>query len=199
MAWKLEGTYFETCSCNVVCPCTVASFDIGADYDRCAFALVFSVAKGEIEGTDVSGTRVVAIGDTPKVMTDGNWRLGVFIDAKSDEQVEKLGGVFGGAMGGPMGGIAPLVGDMRGIERATIDVREDGLQHSVKIGDAVDFSVQDVVPFGIESGQPSRAVGIFHPAGSELTIAKATNASINAFGIEVDGKSAFSAPFAWAA
>ena len=25
MPWKLEGSYFETCSCNVVCPCT-ASF-----------------------------------------------------------------------------------------------------------------------------------------------------------------------------
>ena len=34
MAWKLEGTYFETCSCEVVCPCT-ASLALGADYDRC--------------------------------------------------------------------------------------------------------------------------------------------------------------------
>ncbi|HET8894544.1 MAG TPA: DUF1326 domain-containing protein [Gaiellaceae bacterium] len=199
MAWKVEGTYFETCSCNVVCPCTVASFDIGSDYDRCAFALVFSVARGEIDGTDVSGAKVVAIGDTPKVMTDGSWNLGVFIDAKTDEQADKLAGVFGGAMGGPMGGIAPLVGEMRGVERATIDIREDGLEHSVKIGDSVEFAVQDVVPFGIENGQPSRAVGIFHPAGSELTIAKTTDAKINAFGITVDGKSAFSAPFSWAA
>ena len=29
MAWKLEGTYFETCSCDVVCPCT-ASLALGA-------------------------------------------------------------------------------------------------------------------------------------------------------------------------
>ena len=199
MAWQVKGTYFETCSCNVVCPCAVASFDIGADYDRCAFALVFSVAKGEIDGTDVSGTRVVAIGDTPKVMTDGNWSLGMFIDAETDEQVEKLGGVFGGAMGGPMEGIAALVGDMRGIERATIEVKEDGLAHSVKIGKEVEFAVEDVVPLGVETGEPSRAVGISHFAGSELTISKATEASINAFGIEVDGKSAFSTPFSWAA
>ena len=33
MAWKLEGTYFESCSCEVPCPCTV-SFSLGADYDR---------------------------------------------------------------------------------------------------------------------------------------------------------------------
>jgi len=42
--------------------------------------------------------------------------------------------------------------------------------------------------------------GIFHPAGSELTISKATRSHISAFGIEFEGKSAFSAPaFSWAA
>jgi hypothetical protein len=78
-------------------------------------------------------------------------------------------------------------------------VREEGLTHSVKIGDSVDFEVEDVVPFGVESGQPARLVGIFHPAGSELTIAHATRSRIDAFGISYEGKSAFSHEFAWAA
>jgi hypothetical protein len=30
MAWQIAGTYFETCSCEVVCPCT-ASLALGAD------------------------------------------------------------------------------------------------------------------------------------------------------------------------
>ena len=47
----------------------------------------------------MSGLTVAAVADTPKVMSEGNWRLGVFIDAAaSDEQAEKLGrGVLGGA------------------------------------------------------------------------------------------------------
>jgi hypothetical protein len=200
MAWKLEGTYFETCSCEVVCPCT-ASLTLGADYDRCNVTLVFNVVDGQIEGTDVSGLRVVAVGDSPKVMTDGNWRLGMFIDdAASDEQAEKLGAVFGGQLGGPMAGLAPLVGENLGVERAPIEVREDGLRHSVRIGDAIDFEVEDVVPFGVESGEPARLTGIFHPAGSELTIAKATRSRISAFGIEYEGKSGFSnSAFSWSA
>jgi hypothetical protein len=200
MAWKLEGTYFETCSCEVVCPCT-ASLALGADYDRCRVTLVFNIVDGEVEGTDVSGLKVAVVGDSPKVMTDGNWRLGVFLDAAaSDEQAEKLGAVFGGHLGGPMEALGPLVGENLGVERATIEIREDGLRHSVKIGDAVDFEVEDVVPFGVESGEPARLVGIFHPVASELTIAKATRSSINAFGIEYEGKSAFSTShFAWAA
>src|SRR4051794_31710381 len=199
MAWKIQGTYFETCSCDVVCPCT-ASLALGADYDRCNVVLVFNIKDGDVDGTDVSGLSVAAVGDTPKLMTDGNWKLGVFIDdAASDEQAEKLGAVFGGQLGGPMEGLAPLIGENLGVERAAIEIKEDGLTHSIKIGDAVDFEIEDVVPFGVETGEPARLTGIFHPASSELTIAKAKRSSIDAFGIEFDGKSAFSSPFSWAA
>ncbi len=199
MAWKLEGTYFETCSCEVVCPCT-ASLALGADYDRCRVTLVFNITKGEIEGTDVGGLALAAVADMPKMMTDGNWRLGVFIDdAASDEQAEKLGAVFGGQLGGPMEALGPLIGENLGVERAPIEIHEEGLRHSVKIGDAVDFEIEDVVPFGVESGEPARMTGIFHPVASELTISKAIHAHVNAFGIEYEGKSAFSqSKFAWA-
>jgi hypothetical protein len=200
MAWQIAGTYFETCSCEVVCPCT-ASLALGADYDRCKVTLVFNVRDGDVEGTDVSGLTVAAVADTPKVMSEGNWRLGVFIDASaSDEQAEKLGAVFSGQLGGPMEALGPLVSENLGVERAPIEVREQGLRHSVKIGDAVDFEIEDVVPFGVESGEPARLTGIFHPAGSELTIAKATRSSISAFGVEYEGRAAFStSKFAWAA
>jgi hypothetical protein len=200
VSWKIAGSYFETCSCDVVCPCT-ASLALGATLDRCRVVLVFNVKTGEVDGTDVGGLTVAAVADTPKVMTDGNWRMGVFIDgAASDEQAEKLGGVFSGALGGPMEGLAPLVGESLGVERAPIEVREDGLLHSIRIGDAVDFEIEDVVSFGVETGQPAKLVGIFHPAGPDLTIAHATRSRINAFGIEYTGKAAFSrSEFAWSA
>jgi hypothetical protein len=200
MSWKLEGSYFETCSCNVVCPCT-ASLAFGATLDRCRVTLVFNVKRGDVDGTDVSGLTVAAVADTPKVMSEGNWRLGVFIDsAASDEQAEKLGAVFSGALGGPMQALSPLVSENLGVERAPIEVREDGLRHSVRIGDAVDFEIEDVVPFGSESGEPVRLVGVFHPAGPELTVAHATRSNIDAFGVSYDGKAGFSrSEFSWAA
>src|SRR5579862_1236773 len=200
MAWKIEGTYFESCSCDLVCPCT-ASLANGATHDYCRVVLVFNVKDGEIEGTDVGGLSIAAVVDTPKVMTEGNWKVGVFIDDKaSDEQAGKLGAVFGGQLGGPMEAIGPLVGENLGVERASFDVREDGLRHSVKIGNAVDIEIEDIVPFGVETGEPARLVGIFHPAGPDLTVAKALNAHVNAFGIEYEGKAAFSrSNFAWAA
>jgi hypothetical protein len=200
MAWNLEGTYLETCSCEFFCPCN-ASLAHGADYDRCRVTLVFNITAGEVEGTDIGGLKVAAIADTPKVMTDGNWRLGMFIDDQAtDEQAEKLAGVFSGRLGGPMEALGPLVGENLGVERAPIDVRDDGLRHSVRIGDAVDFEIEDVVPFGVETGEPVRIVGMFHPPGSEFTISEAKRSKIDAFGIQFEGKSALSSShFSWAA
>ena len=150
----------------MICPCT-ASLANPATYDRCNVTLVFHVTDGEVDGTDVSGLTVAAVADTPKVMSEGNWRLGVFIDgAASDEQAQKLGAVFGGQLGGPMEALGPLVGQN----------------------------------LGVETGEPARLTGIFHPAGSELTISRATRSNINAFGIEYQGKSGFSSStFSWAA
>jgi hypothetical protein len=198
MAWNLSGTYFESCSCEVICPCT-ASLSFGATYDRCKVVLVFNIQEGEIEGVAVAGTKVAVVADTPKVMTDGNWRVGVFVDA-SDEQAEKLGGVFGGQLGGPLAGLVPLIGENLGMERVSIDVDEDGVRHSVRIGDAVDIEIEDIVPFGVETGEPVRLSGIFHPAGSELNVAHAKRAKVDAFGVAYEGKSGFSSSrFAWAA
>jgi hypothetical protein len=200
VSWKLEGSYFETCSCDLVCPCS-ASMTLEATRDRCKVTLVFHIQNGDVEGTDVSDLTVAAVADTPKIMSEGSWRLGVIIDAAaSDEQAEKLGGVFSGALGGPMEAMGALIGENLGLERAPIEVREDGLRHSVRIGDAIDFEVEDVVPFGVQSGEPVRLTGVFHPAGSELTVAHATRSKIDAFGIQYEGNSAFSSSrFAWAA
>jgi hypothetical protein len=200
MSWQLAGSYFETCSCDVVCPCT-ASLALGATHDRCKVTLVFRVQQGSVEGIDVSGLTVAAIADTPKIMSEGGWRLGVFIDAAaSDEQAEQLGAVFSGALGGPMEALGPLVGESLGVERVPIEVREDGLRHSVRIGDVVDFEIEDIVPFGVDTGIPVKLTGIFHPAGSELTIARATRSKIDAFGVRYEATSGFStSQFSWAA
>ena len=200
MAWNLKGSYAETCSCELMCPCNL-TFDHGATYDFCRATLAFHIREGEVDGTDVRDRRVVAIIDTPKVMTDGNWRLGMFVDDQAtDEEFEKLAKVFGGQLGGPMGAIAPLVGEVVGVERAAIEVRDDGLLHSVRVGDAIEFEVEDIVPFGKEDGQPVRFDGMFHPAGSNLTMAEARRSRIDAFGIQYEGKTGLStSEFSWAA
>jgi hypothetical protein len=200
MSWNLSGRYVETCSCDLMCPCNI-SFDHGATYDYCRATLCFDIERGEVEGTDVGGLKVVAIIDSPKVMTEGNWKLGMFVDENSsEEQMDKLVKVFTGQLGGPMEGIAPLVGEVLGVERAAIEIDHDGLKHSVRAGNAIDFEVEDIVPFGIEDGTAVKFQDAFHPVAPDLTMAEATRSAISAFGIEYEGKTGVShASFAWAA
>jgi hypothetical protein len=200
MAWNLTGSYVETCSCELMCPCNL-SLDHGATYDYCRVTLVFSIREGQVEGTDIGGRTVVLIADTPKVMTEGNWKLGVYVDDQADdEQFDKLVKVFGGQLGGPMGALAPLVGEVVGVERAAIEVGGDGLVHTVRVGDTIDFEIQDIVPFGVENGQPVRFQGMFHPVASDLTMAEARRTRINAFGISYEGRTGLStSEFSWAA
>ena len=200
MAWNLKGSYVETCSCELMCPCNL-SFDHGATYDFCRVTLVFNIREGDVDGTDIGGRKVAIVGDTPKVMTEGNWKLGVFVDEEtSDEQLEKLIGIFSGELGGPMAALSPLIGEMLGVERAPIEVTDDGVRHIVKVGDAIDFEIEDIVPFGVENGQPVKFDGMFHPIGSDLTMAEAKRTKISAFGIEYEGKTGLSkSEFSWSA
>lgn len=200
MSWNLAGSYYENCSCDLVCPCT-ASFGLPATHDRCKVTLVFNIKEGEVEGVDVGGLTVAAVADTPRVMNEGNWRMGVLMDeAASDEQAEKLGAVFSGALGGPMEALGPLIGENLGVERAPVEIHDEGLRHSVRIGEAVDFEIEDVVPFGVDTGEPAKLTGIAHPASSEVNVAQANRSTIDAFGIQYEGKAGCSTSrFSWAA
>src|ERR1700722_11354274 len=76
MAWRLDGTYFESCSCDAVCPCTWSALTAKATLDRCRALLAYHVASGEIDGVDVSGLSFALFLDTPPVMSEGNGRGG---------------------------------------------------------------------------------------------------------------------------
>jgi hypothetical protein len=199
MAWTVEGTYFENCNCDFACPCSVTSFASPATQDRCQVVLAYHIQRGQIDGVDVSGHSVAVVADAPAKMLDGNWRVGLIIDDKaSKEQADKLTAVFAGQAGGPMANIAPLIGEILGIERLPIEYSDKGNRHSIRIGDDVAIEVEDYA--AQEGGETTKLTGVAHPSASTITIARPTSSKISAFGMDFHnaGKSAFSAPFNWA-
>jgi hypothetical protein len=200
MSWSVEGTYFENCNCDFACPCTVTSFASPGTEDRCQVILNYHIGRGEIDGVDVSGHSVSVVADAPAKMLDGNWRVGLLIDDKASKaQVDKLAGVFSGQMGGPMASLAPLIGEVLGIEQHPIEYHDSGRKHHVKIGSEISVEVEDYTPPGLT--EPTKLVGVFHPSNTTVTVARPTESHIKAFGMEFhnSGKSAFSAPFRWSA
>lgn len=199
MAWSLQGTFYENCSCDAICPCTWSNLAHKATRDDyCRFALAFQVESGDVEGVDLGGRSFVLIGDTPPNMGEGNWRLGVFVDdGATGPQVEKLGQVLSGALGGPPAALGPLLGEFLGIEQAPISIERAGNGHHVKVGEAVDYTGARVT---LENGDPVTLTNIVvHPAGPTLGIAPVSQSRVSAFGIEFSGQdlSGFSNPFSW--
>ncbi len=199
MSWNLEGTFFEHCNCSSVCRCNTSGLAEPADNERCLFTFAIHIDSGSIDGLDMAGRDIIMVGDAPGNMGDGDWQVGMIIDDQaSDQQAEGLGRVLGGQAGGPMAALAPLIGEMLGVERGPIEYVNDGNIHSVRSGNSIDIEIADIQQ--VEDGPFVGLTGIeFHPMGPNLTVARSNRATVNAFGKEWDntGKNGSAAPFSW--
>jgi hypothetical protein len=41
--------------------------------------LAFHIEDGDVDGVSVSGLNLAMVGDTPQLMIEGNWRVGLFV------------------------------------------------------------------------------------------------------------------------
>jgi hypothetical protein len=199
MAWRLEGTYFESCNCDMLCACTWSALTAKATHDRCLVTLAFHVDSGEIDGTDVSGLSFALVTDAPQVMSEGGWRVGLLLDdAADEEQADKLTAVASGQLGGAPAVLTPLIGEFLGVQKLPFQFSEKDGRHSVQIGDGVDLEVSDFHAGPIT--EPVQLRNVFHPSNTTLTISPADRARVDVFGIAYGkaGQSGFNAPFAWA-
>ena len=140
MAYQLEGSLLEVCTCNILCPCWVGEDPDGGTCDG-LFAWHFD--KGTINGTDVSGRTFGWIGHIPGNILEGNWRIVVFLDEDAtDEQEQALLDVWTGKLGGPIADLAQLVGEVVAVERVPITFTVEGVKGAVKFGDAASATLE---------------------------------------------------------
>ena len=142
MSFSVEGDYFETCNCDVSCPCIWLK---PADNDACELMLAWHVTAGQKDGGDLSGLSAVMAVHSPKQMTDGGWKLALYLDDRATpEQSEALGAVFSGAAGGHLAGVAPLIGEVAGVAPATISFdRTNGSLHA-EVGDVLSMEAEEI-------------------------------------------------------
>ena len=97
MSFSVEGDYFETCTCDVSCPCIWLK---PADKDACDVMLAWHVTKGDKDGVDLSGLNAVLAVHSPKQMTDGGWSWRCISTTAPPRAVGGDGcGLLGGAAG----------------------------------------------------------------------------------------------------
>ena len=119
--WKIEGEYFESCNCDVICACLVQNVP---PRGRCDAAMAFRVDSGSYGDTRLDGLKsaVMISFPGPGKMRDGNWTAALYVDDNaSKDQAEALTAIFSGQAGGPMAMISGLISNFLGVKSVAIE------------------------------------------------------------------------------
>src|SRR2546430_2618343 len=131
-SWTASGQYYETCSCDYVCPCILSQMAVTPSKGSCTFAMAFQIERGTFGTVSLDGLGFIVLGLTPEAMGKGNWSVGVVVDERATaEQRDAITAIASGSAGGPMAGVAGLVGKFLGVESAPISFERNDASWSV--------------------------------------------------------------------
>ena len=201
MSWQLSGDYFETCNCDFLCPCLPSNLAAQPTKGHCNFAMVFHIDQGRYGDLSLDGLRFAVVGQTPTVMSQGNWSVGVILDDRATaEQQQAITAIASGQAGGPMASLGPLIGTFLGTAVQPIYYQRNQLQRSVTIPGLLDQAVEGVSSASNPS-EPLYIDNTLHPANTRLALGRATQSHVHAFGLDWDETSGQNnghfAPFHW--
>jgi hypothetical protein len=188
-SWQITGDYFETCSCDYVCPCILTNMAGKPTKEWCNFAMVFHIDQGHSHSVKLDGLSFAVIGHAPEIMGKGNWSVGLIIDDQaSAEQKDAIANIASGQAGGPPAILTGVVGKLLGVESRPIQFRKAGLSYSVSIPKMLDQACEGVASLA-NPAEPMYVDNTMHPANSRLALAKATASHLHAFGLNWDDSS----------
>ena len=201
-AWKVNGQYYETCSCDFVCPCVPGQMAVSPSKGSCTFAMAFQVDRGSYGTVSLDGLGFIVLGFTPEAMGKGNWSVGLIADERANlEQRDAITAIASGAAGGPMSALSGLIGKFLGVESAPIRFDRNGAKWSVKASSLVDMAAEGAMGINPEATAPLHLDNTGHPAADRFALARATKSHVHALGLawdDITGKNNGQyAPFSW--
>jgi hypothetical protein len=200
--WKVSGQYYETCSCDFVCPCVPGQMAVRPTKGSCTFAMAFQIERGQYQTTSLDGLGFIVLGLTPEAMGKGNWSVGLVTDDRaSTAQRDAITAIASGAAGGPMAALSGLVGSFVGVESASIRFDRDGAKWSVTSSKLVDMAAEGAMGLDPNATEPLHLENTGHPAANRFALARASRSHVHALGLEWDDVSGQNngqyAPFSW--
>lgn len=197
MTWSLNGTYFESCNCDLACPCIFLSPPNG---DDCTVLIGWHVEDGKDEGVSLSGLNVALAVHSPGHMATTQWSAAVYVDDRAtEEQKGSLLKIFGGHGGGHPARLASHIGEIVGVRSVPIEFSENGNTHSLKIPNIAEMEIEQTEGQG---GAPITVAG--HPLciapGFTATMAKSSKLTYSDHGMSwnLSDKTGIFSPFAYA-
>ena len=201
--WQISGDYFETCSCDYLCPCVPTNLAGRPTKGHCNFAMVFQIERGYSDSVSLDGLSFAVLGNSPDVMGKGNWSVGLIIDERATpQQQQAITTIASGQAGGPPAILTGVIGKFLGVEARPIRIQKSGMKRTVSIPQALEQTCEGVASM-VDPTQPLYIDNTMHPANSRLALAHATDSHMHAFGIDWDDTSGNNnghfAPFQWKA
>jgi hypothetical protein len=201
-AWKVSGQYYETCSCDFVCPCVPRQLAVTPTKGTCTFAMAFRIDRGNYGDSSLDSLGFIVLGLTPEAMGKGNWSVGLIIDERaSAEQRDAITAIASGSAGGPMAALSGLIGKFLGVESAPIHFEQSGAKWSVKASRFVDMAAEGAMGINPGATEPLHLENTGHPAADRFALAHASKSHVNALSLtwnDVSGKNNGQyAPFSW--
>lgn len=205
-AWHLAGEWFDTCKCNVPCPCEFAE---PPTYGDCEGVLVWRIREGNFGDVRLEGLNVLMLGSfVGNVWAEhSDAYAAVFFDERADDaQREALQTIFGGQAGSWPAEMMSMIGaELRGIEVAPIEVEidEDLGSWRARVGDRVEARAEALTGPTTPKGarvQMTNMPGSETGPGGVATWGRATTNRVDAFGFDWnwDGRSSKHITFDWA-
>ena len=201
-AWNVSGQYYETCSCDFVCPCILGQMAVLPTQGSCTFAMAFQIERGSYGTVSLDGLGFIVLGLTPGAMGKGDWSVGVITDDRAiAEQREAIAAIASGAAGGPMAAVTGLVGKFLGVESAPIRFDRSGARWSVTASSLVDMAADPAMGLDPSATEPLSLDNTGHPAANRVALARALKSHVDALGLswhDTSGKNNGQyAPFSW--
>ena len=140
--WHFTGDYFESCNCEVNCPCV---FGTPAHYETCDVALAWHIDTGRYGETALDGLNFSIVARTHKQMSDGNWTMAIYVDERANtEQREALKRIVCGEAGGGFARRKALIGTLLGVTPAPMTYEVVERRRRLTIRNALEMEVEAV-------------------------------------------------------
>lgn len=200
MLWRIQGSYFESCNCEAICPCRMVGGVRGgrSTYGICFGVLSWLVEEGHAGDVDLGGLAAAFVVSYDDDEPGSPWSFIVHVDERgSEEQRSALAAILTGELGGEAVLRLPWVSkpsELVEVIASPIEIEAGASGYELRIGRAVKlraarpFETDEVVACGIP--------GYGHP-GTEL-IADELVVESGPFSWALTGNCAFASAFDYA-
>ncbi|MGH7905177.1 MAG: DUF1326 domain-containing protein [Candidatus Binataceae bacterium] len=196
--WNIEGEYFESCNCTVLCPCVLSNMTERPTEGHCDAVLAFHIGRGGYGQADLTGLNAAMALYTPGPMGQGNWRMALYLDSRAGAgQLPALEAIFSGAAGGPLAAFGALVATAYPAKTVPIDFTIDGNRRKLTIGELCEIEVEGIAGRG--KNNVVWLENVIHPAASRIAAARSTASRLQdgPLNFENSGRNAHFAPISW--